>query len=639
MQFEQNGCFASWDGARLHCGNALFSARFHLDRGVQLTDLNIGGRAWATPPDAETDSQEGVQWSADFGAALPVGAPALRITAGGAGPGAEWKIWPDIAGFQLRLPENGAPVTNASAGDAHAPTGVELAEETLEPHSEGSALRLSLKMTHGRLQEVEFRDQSDFHNELVFERERLLLGVERVEPLQGNVWAVENTVTGEGMVLVKHAALPAMRPAGDTAGQADFEVRLSGDSVHCTLTPDGYTVAALFYQSSERTGALQKYGRALRVPHAERDGMLLSNTWGDRSRDGAVCEEFMLREAEAAARLGVDVLQIDDGWQRGTTANSIQAGGVWEGYWATDPEFWTPHPTRFPRGLAPVKARCSELGLKLGLWFSPDSADDCANWERDAEVILHLHREEGANFFKLDGLDLESRAGAENFHRFCTRVLEQSEGRITFDLDITAETRPGYWGEPGIGALFVENRYTDWHRYWPHATLRNLWQLARWMPPHQLRMEFLNNARHTGKYEGDPLAPSQYKPDYLFATVMLAAPLGWFEVQNLAREYIDAVAPLVALWKQHRDAITRDAVVPIGTAPDGTAWTGFVSGAGYALIFREFNNSSATRFELGAHDTWTRCELLAGEGSGRMEDGTLLVEIPEKLRFAWFKLS
>ena len=69
----------------------------------------------------------------------------------------------------------------------------------------------------------------------------------------------------------------------------------------------------------------------------------MSNTWGDRSRDTALCEEFMLREREFAERIGIDVMQLDDGWQRGRTANSglKKSGGVWtDGFYKEDPCFW-----------------------------------------------------------------------------------------------------------------------------------------------------------------------------------------------------------------------------------------------------------------------------------------------------------
>jgi alpha-galactosidase len=102
--------------------------------------------------------------------------------------------------------------------------------------------------------------------------------------------------------------------------------------------------------------------------------MFLSNTWGDRSRDARINEQFMLREIAAAARLGVDVIQIDDGWQKGRSANSAGGKGVWNGYWATDPECWTPDARRFPNELAPGVGAAGAKGMKFGLWYGPPPA-------------------------------------------------------------------------------------------------------------------------------------------------------------------------------------------------------------------------------------------------------------------------
>jgi 3-deoxy-D-manno-octulosonic-acid transferase len=39
--------------------------------------------------------------------------------------------------------------------------------------------------------------------------------------------------------------------------------------------------------------------------------------------------------------------------------------------------------------------------------------------------------------------------------RFFDRVLQESKGRVVFDLDVTAEIRPGYFGAPDAGVIFV----------------------------------------------------------------------------------------------------------------------------------------------------------------------------------------
>jgi alpha-galactosidase len=350
----------------------------------------------------------------------------------------------------------------------------------------------------------------------------------------------------------------------------------------------------------------------------------------------------MSREVEAAARLGVDVVQIDDGWQRGVTANSAQAkekGGVWNGFWASDDRFWDVNLDRFPEGIDGLVAAAALHGMKFGLWFAPDSSNESQNWKLDAEAILRLHRELDINFFKIDALKLKTRLGEERVRDFFEYVLQESHGAVTFDQDITAEDRFGPFGLLDPGPLFVENRYTDWHRYWPHHTLRVGWQLTRWIDPVRLRLEWLNNQRHQDKYAGDPLAPANWRPDALFATVLPFAPLGWFEVQNLPEAYFQQAAPLIATWKQHRHALHRSEMTPIGTAPDGVSWTGFFwksAEAEYALAFRELNASSAWQVTVPGVACGSG-EVLGGRGRATLGGGLLEVNVPAELDFVWVR--
>lgn len=147
------------------------------------------------------------------------------------------------------------------------------------------------------------------------------------------------------------------------------------------------------------TAALHRLQACYRVFRPGRDGLLVSNTWGDRNRDSRINEPFVRAEIAAGAALGVDVCQVDDGWQKGITANSslVAKGGVWNGFWAAE--------------------------LNLMQLFS--------------------------------------------------RVRTATQGELSIDL--TAEVRPGYFGAMPVGPLFLENRYSDWRQWFPHATLRYLW--------------------------------------------------------------------------------------------------------------------------------------------------------------------
>jgi alpha-galactosidase len=457
----------------------------------------------------------------------------------------------------------------------------------------------------------------------------------------GNLFIVEDTLSGEGLVFLKLAPLPHARGRELKLDlQAAYgDLRLLGHGIDpADPTGAGYPLATIAYAGGRlgRIRAIQQYQRQIRPYQPHRDGQFLSNTWGDRNKDGRICESFMRLEIEAGANLGVDVVQIDDGWQRGPSANSIVAGGVWDGYWAADERFWQPHAQRFPNGLADLAAAAKAKGMRLGLWFAPDSSNHFANWRRDADQLLELHRTLGVDHFKLDSIKMHSRQGEQNLRRLIDAVLTESSGTIACDLDVTAEVRPGYFGLMHAGPIFVENRYTDWHRYWPHATLRNLWQLAHYIDPLRLRMEFLNNTRHADQYAGDPIAPWAYRPDYLFATVMFASPLGWFETSNLPPGFVEQVAPLVKLWKQHRDAIFAGPIVPIGDEPSGSSWTGF-AGERHVVIFRERHAEPLRTFALPQHRG--EVQILAGRGDAELRDGELRVTIPQPLDFLWLSIE
>jgi alpha-galactosidase len=103
-----------------------------------------------------------------------------------------------------------------------------------------------------------------------------------------------------------------------------------------------------------RIAALHDFQRLRRPYDSRRDGLFMTCTWGDRSRDAKINEQFIVKEIEAAARLGVDVYIMDDGWQAGRSSNSASGKGVWNGFWAASPDFWKPDGKRFPRGFAPV---------------------------------------------------------------------------------------------------------------------------------------------------------------------------------------------------------------------------------------------------------------------------------------------
>ena len=478
------------------------------------------------------------------------------------------------------------------------------AECQQEPRASGGVSEtLPLPQSHARIVAYDLVDQTDGHDELVHVREWLLGNNEHQPDVTTSILSVEDMLSGSGTVLVRCAPLPHAR-ANPSAADFGFSARDRSITVYDT----GYPYVKLPYEGGDagRTKALQDWQRTVRPYVSGRDSLFLSNTWGDRNRDTRINEAFLLDEVKAAAELGVEVVQVDDGWQSGKSMNSAYADGkgVWNGYWAVSPDFWVPDPKRFPHGLSFVTKAAAEKGIRFGLWYGPDSSNDAVNWERDADWLLKLHRECGVDYFKLDSMKTEGALSLARQKKLFDKVLGVSGGKIVIDMDVTAEKRPGYFGMMAAGPLFVENRYSDYKTYWPHLTLRALWSLSEVIDPVRLRMEVLNPLRNRDKYGDDPLAPAAYPPETLLAIVLPASPLGWFEVQNLDPSTVAAWKPIVATWKHERDAMAACNILPVGARPDGLSWTGFVfiprekGRSGYGLFFRELAKEGRFDFDF-----------------------------------------
>jgi hypothetical protein len=387
--------------------------------------------------------------------------------------------------------------------------------------------------------------------------------------------------------------------------------------------------------------SLRQYQSANRRFDATRDDMVLVNTWGDRGQDSRICEDFIMEEIIHCARLGVSHLQLDDGWQNGQSSNSAFSGGSLENIWDGRDDYWMPHPARFPQGLQPVIQLARENGIELGLWFNPSRDDSYANWEKDALILIELYRKYGMRIFKIDGVVMPDTRADRNLRAMFDRVVAETNGEVRFNLDVTSGRRWGYHTGTEYGNLFIENRYTDWGNYYPHWTLRNLWQLSKYVPAQLLQIEFLNISRNADKYsQEDPLRPSAIPADYTFAITMMAQPLGWFEAQKMG-ELTEELSPLIKKYREYQADIHRGIILPIGSEPDGTQWTGFQSihdGYGYLAVYREFNEQQEYKFSLhDLGDCKVKYRCLLGHGKDFIADGSPVINLPGKFSFALYR--
>ncbi|MEF3307073.1 alpha-galactosidase [Paenibacillus sp. GYB003] len=525
---------------------------------------------------------------------------------------------------------------------------------------------IPLAALHCRWKSVALLDVTDTHNNLVRAEEGLLYTDSEKRSQDGNFLTVHNNLTKNGLLLVKESPTAfgqLNRAAGDyyIAGKAcwvtgsgvserDLE---HGEWVEC------YGSAVGLYSGGEleQWRLIRRYYDCLEARRPESDTFVMSNTWGDRSRDSRVSESFMLQELERAARLGVTHVQIDDGWQKGVTANSFITGGTWADYYSKATDFWDVHPERFPNGLAPVVKRAKELGIELGLWFSPDSTNDFAYWRQDFELLRNMWDEFGIRSFKLDGISIGSKLGEARFLRMLDEMTKHTSGDVYFNLDTTNGRRLGYVYHTTGGCLFLENRYSDFKSYYPHWTLRNLWMLAPYVPAGKLQMEFLNPARNAALYGDDPLSPAACGIAYGFAATMFANPLAWMELSGLSEDDARSLEPLVALFNRLKPETSRGHVLPVGSEPCGTGWTGLQCAVderqGYLLAFREYTDEAVGSFRLwGERGASLRLEcLVRSEGRDRLDfagdaallqpdgDGRIAVSLGRPLSFGLYRYT
>ena len=643
--FSANGCRITWSDHSLTLENTLFSKKLIFVGGAQRTvSFKVAaGTEWQIEEFnlAEADriavTAEPARWS-------PVGAEGVRVNVRDGDAAFRFFVFPEMPGVVSIAPKASLPSPQHDL-DRDFSRFAEWRDELVKAASRSDAICYGRR--HVRATAYLCADQSDIRDSLLTVDERLLMDYDAPFTVAATSIDCRDVLTSEGVVFVRVAPMPSSRPGKED----DFIVDGSGGRI--AFLPNGYPLAELAYCGGEagRQRAVVAFQRALRPYRPGRDGVLLSNTWGAGNKDSRICQDFLLKEIEAGARIGVDVIQIDDGWQRGRTANSLKKGiegskKVWSGYWDVDPLFWTADRERFPDGLEFLVAKAKERGLRFGLWFGPDSSDEAANWERDADCLLDMHRRLGIDYFKMDSMKLRSPLALERNHAMFDKMLRESDGAMVFDLDCTAQVRPGFFGLIDTGPLFVENRYTRRPAYWPHHTLKNLWDLAHVIDPVRMRFEFNNPDTNRENFAWSPLSHGNYRPDALFATVMAASPLAWMELSDVSDESAAEIAKLVSVWKRERDSWYGGVMHPVGARPDGVSWTGFVSESpdgtgGYALLFRELAKSPDFTLDLsplfGCGFSF-EAEVIAGRGKAQADNATLHVSIAEPLDYLWVKI-
>ncbi|GAA4270764.1 alpha-galactosidase [Aquimarina gracilis] len=458
---------------------------------------------------------------------------------------------------------------------------------------------------HWKTTIVSFKESTDHHDNLVFEKE--LLPYRKKENLQGNIFFAMNQQRDIGLFFVKEAPIDYSQQY--YAGY-DFQVDHKSITVHGVgISPQdlseewiqgyGYAIGLAKSNKKDVQKEIIQYQKQLRKYIPERDEMILANTWGDRSKDSRMNETFILKEIEQASKIGITHLQLDDGWQSGLSRNSVsKTGQKWNDWSKAD---WQPNPERFPNGFETIIATAKKKNVELCLWFNPSKTNSYQFWERDADILIDYYNRHNIKVFKIDGISLTNKQSEINLRKLFTKVMHATEGKVTFNMDVTAGNRVGYHYFNEFGNVFLENRYTDWGNYYPHRTLRNLWMLAGYVPAERLQIEFLNNARNPKKYpKDDILAPQKNPLTYTSAITLAAQPLAWMELSSLSK--IDDLKDQLAKYKEVSTSLHSSIILPIAKEPSGFSWTGFVAyqldKPKYLLIYREYTGDNTLELNI-----------------------------------------
>lgn len=662
MQYKD--CYANWDEHGLTLGNGLVERTFYLSKEQERPGPirnPVTGYLWYPGEDKLADAcgrlgYAEITYEAQVDDRHGLSEPHLCVTATLKGEGFLqrrcYTLYPGSPFVSVQVEVRGLLQPPASETRHQNSNGVEVGRkpEGITIHPDAIDL-LPLPHAHFRAEVIALYDKTDNHDTLAMAAKKLLYGREHWEA-EGNLLRIEDYAAGEALLIIKEAPTHLSALHRDTC---DFVVdRAQLVEVLGSGMTYGQKYEEFVYQYGitigvgNSGGLMEAYKRHYRLEYKgdpRRHGLMMSNTWGDRNQDSAVCEDFILREIDVAAQLGLDILQIDDGWQQGITANSkLVGGGVWEGYYAFDKDFWKVNTGKFPHGLAPVAEYARGKGLALGLWFSPDSSNDFANWREDAQTLLSLHREYGVSYFKLDGVKIRSKLAERRYLDFLQMVWNESGGKIGVNQDITAEDRLGYLYHKEHGTLFVENRYTDWGNYYPHNTLKNLWTVSQYFPSIKFQFELLNPTRNQAIYGDDPFAPGRYGMDFLFATVMVANPLFWMELTALPETERAQLEGILAVYRKYRAAIWNSLVMPMGQSPDGQSFTGFQlavgESEGFLLLLREAAPEDSCVIALPKPVAAETLEPLYASAPGcelRLEGQAVRISMPQPRSFLFVR--
>jgi alpha-galactosidase len=230
----------------------------------------------------------------------------------------------------------------------------------------------------------------------------------------------------------------------------DFSWRLeAGQSFTTPSSYAGYTAGG--FGSASRK--LHDFIRDAILPHGHTQHKILYNSW--EATFFNVDEASQSTLAELAAKMGVELFVMDDGWFHGRNDDHAGLGD------------WWPDEKKFPNGLAPLIKRVNDLGMDFGLWVEPEMVNPNSELYRaHPDWVIHFPtraRTEGRNQLILN-------LGRTDVQDYLVGQLDRllTENNITFikwDMNRNV-SEPGWPDAPGdqreLWVRHVQGVYRVW---------------------------------------------------------------------------------------------------------------------------------------------------------------------------------
>ena len=392
------------------------------------------------------------------------------------------------------------------------------------------------------------------------------------------------------------------------------------------------------YKGNESDGqlALKKFDRMRYPINPALDIYIMANNWGSGSSGEeskyASREANTLIEIKSQKDLGIDLQQVDDGWQ-GHQYNT------WDYVAKTksrDEKYGTYDV--YPEGWKNIKNMASSEGIRLGLW---------AAWTIPEKDLLKHYKTGGFTSYKLDFAKLKNY---EIFHKFVNKVrsfVKKTDHNVRVNWDVTEnEPRIGYYFGREYGNIYLENRKPMNPLnvlYHPYLVLRDAWQVSKYTNLNKFQVS-IQNIDKVNKKDSDAYL---HNHPYSVAIALMGSPIFFQETHYYTAKARAQIKPVVAVYKKHRNEMYKGFVFPIGEKPDNASWSGFQNynsktNTGYLTIFREINNKEkkhVMKLHFLKNKTLKLTNLMTAKVSSIEvnTDGEIQFEIENPVDFRFYK--